>query len=283
MFLVYCLLVNRIQFLREQSYQVHQTVNIARATLCELVASRVLQRFNEDNAGRAGLLLLANILAAGFDPFQNAPEEVLRENRHHQWPVQKRGGYERKLAALEVAIISESKSFLSSSACQRVVDSVYHGRVMYTPLSFIDILPDHYKHKPISLYDPRKAPVLDHYQLIVPRSRSIIKVCQFVVLLVLYILTMIHRDHLKFTIYEILFCVYAAGWVQDEFAAILEHGWYVHTQNLWSFLDITFIVIYGAYFFVRMHALAVGRLEEGHALDILSIAATVLFLASPST
>ncbi|OCK74724.1 nonselective cation channel [Lepidopterella palustris CBS 459.81] len=273
---VYCLLANRVQFLREQSYQVHQTVNIARATLCELVAGRVLRRFHEDNPGRAGLLLLANILVAGFEPFQNAPEEILRENRHLQWPVQKRGGYERKLTALEVAIISESKSFLSSSACQRVVDAVYQGRVVYTPLSFVDILPDHYKHKPISLYDPRKAPLLNHYRLIVPRSRSIIEVCQFVVLLVLYILTMVHRNHLKFTIYEILFIVYTAGWVLDEFAAILEHGWHVHTQNLWSFLDITFIVIYGAYFFVRMHGLAVGRLDQGRALDILSIAAPVL-------
>jgi hypothetical protein len=35
--IVYCLLVNRMQFLREQSYQGHlQTVSITCATLCEL-------------------------------------------------------------------------------------------------------------------------------------------------------------------------------------------------------------------------------------------------------
>jgi hypothetical protein len=50
-----------MQFLREQSYQGRrQTLNITRVILCELVTSGVLQRFNEDNPGRAGLLPLHN-------------------------------------------------------------------------------------------------------------------------------------------------------------------------------------------------------------------------------
>lgn len=262
--------------MREQSYQVHQTVSGARATLCELLAARVLRCFDEDQPGRAGLLLLANIVVAGFDPFQNAPEDVQRASRHLQWPVQKRGGYERKLTALEVAIISESKSFLSSSVCQKVVDAVYRGRVVYTPLSFVDILPDHYKHKPVSLYDPRKAPLLNHYRLIVPRSRKLIEVFQFAILLVLYILAMAHRNRTQLNGYEILFSVYTAGWILDEFAAIIEHGWEVHAQNLWSFLDITFTIIYTAYVITRIHDLLVGGPDGGHGLHLLSIAAPVL-------
>ncbi|KFY49579.1 hypothetical protein V495_00561 [Pseudogymnoascus sp. VKM F-4514 (FW-929)] len=224
------------------------------------------------------LLLLANILVAGFEPFQNAPDEILQKKPNAlQWPVQKRGGYERKLPALEVAIISESKTFLSSSACQKVVDAVYRGQVVYTPLSFVDILPDHYKHNPISLDDPRKAPLLNQYRLIVPRFRGIIEVCQFAVLLVLYVLAMIRREGLKITSYEIVFCAYATGWILEEFAAIIEHGWKVHTQNLWSFLDITFFLIYSTYFTIRMYALASGRLHLGEdALNILAIAAPVL-------
>ncbi|OBT84315.1 hypothetical protein VE02_08325 [Pseudogymnoascus sp. 03VT05] len=276
---VYCLLVNRMQFLREQSYQGHlQTVNITRATLCELVATRVLRRFDDDHPGREGLLLLANILVAGFEPFQNAPIEILRENPSAlQWPVQRRGGYERKLPALEVAIISESKTFLSSSACQKVVDAIYRGQVIYTPLSFVDILPDHYKHNPISLYSPRKAPLLNQYRLIVPRLRGMIEVCQFAILLALYVLTMVSREGLKITIYEVIFCAYATGWILEEFAAIIEHGWKVHTQNLWSFLDITFFFIYGTYFTTRMYALSSGQTYLGEtALNVLAIAAPVL-------
>jgi hypothetical protein len=242
------------------------------------VASHVLRRFDDDNPGHAGLLVLANILVAGFEPFQNAPDEVLQKKPNAlQWPVQKRGGYERKLTALEVAIISESKTFLCSFACQKVVDAVYRGQVVYTPLSFVDILPDHYKHNPISLYDPRKAPLLNQYRLIVPRLRGMIEVCQFAVLLVLYVLAMVRREGLKITIYEIVFCAYATGWILEEFAAIIEHGWKVHTQNLWSFLDITFFLIYGTYFTIRMYALASGRLHLGEdALNILAIAAPVL-------
>lgn len=276
---VYCLLVNRTQFLREQRYQGHlQTVSITRAALCEILASRVLRRFDEDNPGRVGLLLLANILVAGFEPFQNAPEEVTRRNPSAlQWPVQKRGGYERKITALEVAIISESKAFLSSSACQKVVDAVYRGQVVYTPLSFVDIIPDHYKHKPISLYSPWKAPILNHYRLIVPRLRNIIEVCQFAVLLVFYGLTMIYRDETKVTIYEMVFCAYASGWILEECAAIIEHGWYVHTQNIWSFLDIAFFLLYSIYFTLRMYAAVVGDANlAANALDILSVAAPVL-------
>lgn len=276
---VYCLLVNRTQFLREQHYQAHlQTVSVTRATLCEIIASRVFRRFDEDNPGQAGLLLLANILIAGFEPFQNAPESIARTLPNAlQWPVQKRGGYERKITALEVAIISESKTLLSSSACQKVVDAVYHGRIIYTPLSFVDIIPDHYKHHPISLYNPRKAPILNHYRLIVPRLRKMIEICQFALLLLLYGLAMVYRDGINITGYEATFCAYASGWLLEEFAAIIEHGWYVHTQNVWSFLDLAFFGIYSIYLALRTYAAAVGDADvAASALDVLCVVAPVL-------
>ncbi|KAI9686452.1 MAG: hypothetical protein M1820_010625 [Bogoriella megaspora] len=288
--LVYCLLVNRMQFLREQTWAAHhQTVNLTRALLCEIVAIRVLRRLDDDHEGRDGLLLLANVLVAGFEPFQKAPPEVIGEVKQMlPWAMKSnfwRAGYERMLTALEVAIITESKSFLSAAACQKIVDAVYKGRIIYTPTSFIDILPDHYKSRPISLYDPRRAPILNQYRLIVPRTRNIIEVCQFITLLVLYLLTMVYeyrtgrrQDHLNFSSYELIFCIYAFGWVLDEFAAVLEHGWKVHTENLWSFLDITFVLIYLAYLIARLHGLRVGSDEIGaQALDILCLAAPVLF------
>jgi hypothetical protein len=275
--LVYCLLVNRMQFLREQSFQHHhQSVNMSRAILCELVAVKILRRFDEDTTGRPGLLLLANVLVAPFQPFQNAPPEVCPDR--HSWRYQNQGGYEGKLTSLEVAIISESKLFLSSSACQKVIDAVYHGRVVYTPTAFLDLIPDHYKHKPISLYDPRKAPLLNQYRLIVPRTRNLIEVGQFSVLLGLYCLCMMKRTTYTLTSYELCFMVYAAGWVLDEIASMLEHGWHVHTQELWAFLDITFCVIYIAYLSVRFHGWTTGNPELGkQAIDILALASPILF------
>lgn len=218
--------------MREQSSQPHQqSVRTTRALLCELVGNRILRRFHEDNPGSQGLLLLTQILVGGFDPFQGAPEEVIREQSALSWTSNSRTGNKRKLPALEIAIITESKTMLSSSACQRVVSAIYEGRVVYTPTSFIDILPDHYKHKPISLYNPRKAPILNQYRLIVPRTRNILEIVHFVILLVLFILVMAHRDPSTFGSLEICFIVYTCGMVLDQFATILEHGQFLQTPN----------------------------------------------------
>jgi len=276
--LIYCLLVNKLQFLREQAFEAHQTINTTRAMLCELIALKILRRVDEENPGREGLLLLSNILVAGFEPFQKAPEEILRENSYAaHWNIQRAGGYERKSTVLEVAIISESKILLSAPACQKVMEAIYVGRVVYTPSSFIDIIPDHYKYQPISLYHPNKALLLNQYRLQVPRTRNLMDIGQFIVLLTLYVLTMEHRDGECFTGYELVFSIYAFGWVLDEFASILEHGWHCYTQNLWSFLDAIFAIVYVVYFVLRLHSLSIADQRSGEpALDILSAGAPVL-------
>ncbi|KAJ0164856.1 Calcium channel YVC1 [Colletotrichum tanaceti] len=280
--IVYCLLANRIQFLRQHTSTAHHTVNVSRATLCELVASRVLRRYHEDHPGRVGLLILAHILVEGFDPFQGAPEEVESECRQQlQWPVLQRrpDGHERKrLATLELAIISESKLFLSSSACQRLVDAVWQGVVTYTPLSFVDILPDHYEHASVSLYEPRRAPLLDERRLVVPWIRQVTELCQFATLVALYVLTMVHRSSPALSGWECLFAVYTAGWTLNEFAAVIEHGWAVHSQTLWSFLDITFSLIFAAYVLARVYDVLAyrGVVADGHGVHILCLAAPVL-------
>ncbi|TDZ58530.1 Calcium channel YVC1 [Colletotrichum trifolii] len=274
MTIVYCLLANRLYFLRQQSSTVHQPLNLARAALCQLVATRVLGRFHEDHPGPQGLLFLSHMLVGGFDPFDGAPEAVSFEGRR-QWAVQERGGLERKLTALELAILSESKRFISSAGCQRVVNAVYSGRVVYTPLSFVDVLPDHYKYRPISLYDPRRAPILNHHRLIVPRARHLIEFAQFLVLVLLYFLAMAHRRSAD-EAWEFLFCIYAAGWVLDELAAVAEHGWEVHAQNLWSWLDVTFSAMYGVYVLARIYDVAMGNFPDGHGLHVLPLAAPIL-------
>ncbi|KAM4054962.1 nonselective cation channel [Hirsutella rhossiliensis] len=271
--IVYCLLVNRAQFLTEESQSSNrQNVNWSRATLCELIATRILRRFGEDYDGSDGLLLLAHILVAGFEPFQNAPPHIRDEaNAKTSWT------HYRTLPSLEVAILTESKHFLSSSTCQRVVAAIYEGRIIYTPSTFWDIIPDHYKLKPISLYDPRESPLLNQYRLIVPRTRNMLEAFQFTVLLALYIGVMLMREKDKVTVLEAVFAVYAFGWGLDQFATILAHGWSVYTQNLWSFLDVTFTFIYLVYLMLRLHGLRLGDAGPAEqAFDVLALAAPVL-------
>ncbi|KAI1107821.1 nonselective cation channel [Jackrogersella minutella] len=271
--IVYCLLVNRSQFLHEQEHMTNkQNVHFTRATLCELVATRILRRFGDDNPGSEGLLLLANILVAGFGPFQNAPEEVCQEAfLGPTW------SQNRTLPALEVAILCGSKYFLSSTHCQKVVNAIYIGQVIYTPSTFLDMIPDRYKQKPISLYQPHEAPLLNQYRLIVPRTRNVLEISQFIILLILYLLFMLERNPEYLSITELAFSIYAFGWVLDQFATILAHGWNVYTQNLWSFLDVMFALVYWAYLILRIYGWKIGQIEPGQqALDVLAMGAPVL-------
>ncbi|KAH7328831.1 hypothetical protein B0I35DRAFT_385759 [Stachybotrys elegans] len=271
--IVYCLLVNRAQFLEEQSQSNStQSVHWTRATLCELIATRILRRFGENNPGPEGLLLLANILVAGFEPFQNAPQSIREEAK-----VTASWSYHRTMPALEVAILTESKHFLGSTTCQTVVSAIYEGRVIYTPSTFWNIIPDHYKLKPIALYEPRESPLLNQYRLTVPRTRNMLESFQFAILLSLYVGVMIYREKHHLSALETGFIVYAMGWALDQFATILAHGWNVYTQNLWSFLDVTFVGIYLVFFYLRVSGWRnddIGAAEQ--AYDVLALAAPVL-------
>ncbi|KAJ8061881.1 hypothetical protein OCU04_009672 [Sclerotinia nivalis] len=275
---VYCLLVNKTQFQREQVALPHQqSICTTRAHLCEIVANRVLRRFHEDHTSSEGLLLLSRILVGGFDPFQGAPNNVIRESSNFGWAVHSRTGANRRLPALEIAIISQSKAFLSSSACQKVISAIYEGRVIYTPTAFMDILPDHYKNKPISLYNPREAPLFNQYRLIVPRTRNYLEVCHFLLLLVFYLYVMADRDPATFGGMELFFIIYTSGWSLDQFCSILEHGWHVYTQNLWSFLDVTFAAIFGVYLVLRLRGWRTDNIGTSQqALDVLALGAPVL-------
>ncbi|RSL62439.1 hypothetical protein CEP53_004792 [Fusarium sp. AF-6] len=226
-----------------------------------LVRSLVDRLYNQEDISIGfnfymGLLVLARILIEGFDPFQGAPSDLEEEWRHMQWSVQERGGHEMKLTALELAIVSESKFFISSAACYRVVDAINRGQITYTPLSFVDILPDHYKHLPISIYNAKKARLLDHHRLIVPLTRVVIEFIQFLVLLILYVFSMINR-YQGFTLWELAFSIYTTGWVLQEFAAIIEHGWELHSQT-------------------RLYDVGNGTLADGYGLHVLCVAAPIL-------
>lgn len=86
-----------------------------------------------------------------------------------------------------------------------------------------------------------------------------------------------HNQSLTYNLYEIVFDAYAMGWVLDELASVGEHGWSVHTENLWSFLDLSFVVIFCIYFGVRMHGFSSQDPSYAKlASDIIAMAAPVL-------
>jgi hypothetical protein len=76
--------------------------------------------------------------------------------------------------------------------------------------------------------------------------------------------------------YEVLFVVYTNGWILDEFATIIEHGWQVYLQSPWSFLPVTFTFLYGLYTAVRIDDFIWGSASDKLAMDLVITAAPVL-------
>ncbi|RYP54994.1 hypothetical protein DL768_000310 [Monosporascus sp. mg162] len=88
---------------------------------------------------------------------------------------------------------------------------------------------------------------------------------------------MLERNPEHYGVYEIAFSIFAFGWVLDQFATILAHGWHVYAQNLWSFLDVIFAIVYWAYLILRIHGWRTNDPVPGQqALDVLAMGAPVL-------
>ena len=239
---------------------------------------KILKRFSDEYHGPQGLLVLAHILVSGFDTFQNAPVEVAEEHsKALHWLANGKIESDRKLTALEISIISDSKTLLSIRPCQRVIDAIYQGTIVYTPTAFFEFLPDNYKYTSIGLYSSQEAPLLDQYRLIVPRNRYYLEIWYFIILLALYIAQMQTRNAGHFTLCEVFFCVYTFGWLLDQSATILEHGWQVYTQNLWTYLDISFGATFLTYFVLRMIGYCTDDTQTTEiAFDMLAMGAPFL-------
>ena len=104
---------------------------------------KLLQRYDVQNAGIEALLSVAKILVTDLSLLQGSSGGVQKEtDPPFPWIIRKGASSEVRSTALELAIISESKFFLGSTACQKVIDAIHKGVVIYTPFSPIDILPD---------------------------------------------------------------------------------------------------------------------------------------------
>lgn len=61
------------------------------------------------------------------------------------------------------------------------------------------------------MYDPHKAPLLDHYRLKVPAVRSVLEYCTFLILFILFVIVLENNDVDVLTTSEIVFMVYGFG------------------------------------------------------------------------
>ncbi|WVF72035.1 hypothetical protein IAT40_006847 [Kwoniella sp. CBS 6097] len=133
---LYALMANRIQFITlsagDLSYEPLQTT---RASFCELLAIKILRTFPrpEDEAS------LVSELVRGYCAFDGAPEEVWASMGDDKEEIEEMTG-----SALELAIVSTSKHFLSLPLIQHLINLIYTGQLIYSPISARSLITDSY-------------------------------------------------------------------------------------------------------------------------------------------
>ncbi|THU86429.1 hypothetical protein K435DRAFT_829719 [Dendrothele bispora CBS 962.96] len=268
---VYACLVVKSYFMEEaENSLAYAGVNLSRAGLCELLAMKLLAHFASDH------MQLVAVLTTSWNPLAGASEDIVSEIR------QNLGGNDDDLnypqSALEMAISTESKSFLASPVTQKVVNDIYSGRVVYSITATRTILADNYKHRGIQIYDWRSAPFLDHYRLRVPRYKNALTFLNFALLLVTFALCLSYQNVEKVTVWEVVFCVFAFAFTLDEYTAATEHGWIIYIANMWNVFDFGFILIFIGYAILRVRGLAYDHVQSSEmAFDVLACGACILF------
>ncbi|KAG8817003.1 hypothetical protein FRC18_000730 [Serendipita sp. 400] len=268
---VFAFLVVRAHFLSSAEGDLaHAHIKFTRANLCELLAIKMLRHFAKNH------IELVAVLTVTWNPINGAPREI-RE------AVKKRvGGHEDDLddstSALEIAIVTESKHFLSTPLAQTVINDIYTGRVVYTLASNRSLLADNYKQRQIEIYDPRHAPWLDHYRLRVPKYGQILEFISFTMLLLTFLLCLSNKKFDSINLYELIFIIFSLSFALGEYAACREHGWEIYMANMWNGFDNAFIAIFLTYFGLRVKGItSQDDWYSDLAFDIMACGACILF------
>ncbi|KAG5636759.1 hypothetical protein H0H81_006949 [Sphagnurus paluster] len=217
MAVIYACLVVRSHFLAESSRDLANAgVMMSRATLCEIMAMKLLSRF------ASNYIQLVAVLTTRWSPLAGATSEIVE---HVRQIAGDNHDADSAQSALEMAISTQAKAFLASPVSQKVVNDIYSGRVVFSTSASRSILADNYKPRAIELYDSRKAPFMDHYRLRVPFYGAILEFLNFALLLVTFILCLSNHDKMQITGWETLFIIFAAAFTLEEYTAATEHGW----------------------------------------------------------
>ncbi|KAG8925536.1 hypothetical protein FRC01_010038 [Tulasnella sp. 417] len=268
MSVVFCFLLNRVHFLRDRNLA-SMPLSHSRAALCELMAIKLLRDWADST------MELATVMTTSWCIFSGAGEEVLdkADESYGELDTNERVGN-----AIEMAIIGQAKRFIKSGAFQKVIDCIWSGKVVYQAESDHSFLSDTYKRKTIHFYDPRNAPILDHYRLKVPAVRAVLEYAEFLVLFILFVIALEGNEVDKINWSEGIFMLYALGFTLDKVAAMQEHGMKVYSANLWNAFDIAFITIFMSYGSFRAYGLQYDeRWARTFGIDILALGACLMF------
>jgi len=113
--IVFAFLLNRIYFLRDENNLTNGPLSVTRATLCELLAIRILR----DNGN--SVLDLVRSLTISWPVWSGADTSVIEQARQlRDDELEDNVGN-----AIELAIVSKSRRFIKCSPCQRVIHAIW--------------------------------------------------------------------------------------------------------------------------------------------------------------
>lgn len=272
--IIYSLLANQVQFLRESDTDggVHGGVLETRAIVCEIVALKLLRELHEDD--------LIQALTYDFYPMATGkPFNVIPR-------------YQR-ISALEMAIKAGAKHFLAHRIVVAVMQEIWDGSIMFQ--SSMDKL--HRRKKPDNVFSRelvgygRRGPGVKYAyedaslfklsRLRVPRYRHSIGIVTFFVLIVLY-LGVLYQQHKGLGTLEVVFWLWSLGFVLEEIVNFTDAGYTLYVISIWNIIDLIILVFLVSYFVVRVYALMLVSPEgfyywNARAFDLLATVAIFLF------
>ncbi|KAF9234138.1 hypothetical protein BU15DRAFT_53008 [Melanogaster broomeanus] len=269
MAVIYACMVVRSYFLSQAGTDlVHSSVMSSRATLCELVAMKLLSHFASSK------VQLVAVLTTPWNLLSGAPLDVVEE-------VKEAIGQEDCLdscqSAIEMAIGTKAKSFLASTIVQSVVDDMFTGRIAFTIAANRSMVADNYKQRAIAMYDCRRAPLLDHYRLRVPRYSTILHFMNITVLLMTFVICLWTQDTIRISTWESVFLVFATAFSLQQYTASKEYSWLIYISNVWNAFDTSFVLIFLAYVGLRTKGLIYDEDDTSKlAFDLLACGACIL-------
>jgi hypothetical protein len=147
----FCLLINRVNFLRDRNITT-RGLSASRAELCEILAIRCLRRWG------ANTLDLAVVLTTEWQIFAGADEIVMSKVEEEE--LDDVNAESRVGNTIEMAILGDAKRFIKAAACQKIistsddnlvyvlhldppgVDGIWSGQIIYQPEGSHSILSD---------------------------------------------------------------------------------------------------------------------------------------------
>lgn len=289
----YALLANSLQFMKEVgTHAGNSGTNKTRAMLCELIAIKLLRECNT----RA----LIDALSYDFDPLQGQPAPGASGDAPQSHRSVQRAA---RISCIEIAIRANAKRFLAHPLVVKQLEAIWNGSIVFyaaadnmhrtrQPLFFnsygttgqpsLQALRTASSSKwSVMLYNPRDASLFKLSRLRVPRYRNILSTISFAILLMLFLFVNQKRS-LEVSTLELVFWVWAAGYMLDEVIGFNDQGFSLYIASFWNTFDLGILLLLLVHLVLRLYGFMVLDPHEkihiaSRAYDVLAATAVLLF------